>query len=170
MGRLALSIRSARKLKSLGEKVILLLDVPNDRALDLILGRQIDGLATTYASTHDEVAARSSHIPTIMSFKGLVVEKKGILNVAEGVHIFEGDKVILDADSGSLMIAKGPGALVENGVEIFTPHDIEGLRVYQQITEKFKRATYEELLLAHKENDDRSRYIDDEVEEARIRT
>jgi hypothetical protein len=168
MGRLALSIRAARKLKSMGEKVVLLLDVPDDRALDLILGRQIDGLATTYASTHDEVAARASHITTVMAFKGLVIEESRIINVAEGIHIAEGSKIILDADSGSLMIAKGRDPLIANGVEIFTPHDIDGLKIYQQIREDYKMATYAELLLAHAEEVDRSKYLSDQVEKMRL--
>jgi hypothetical protein len=148
--------------------VVLLLDKPDDRALDLILGRQIDGFATTYASTHDEVAARASHLPAVMSYKGLAVREKYVYSAGLGATVKEGEVVVLDGDAGRLITSAGKDVLIKRGVEIFSPHGLDGLQIYREVRQRFQSASYEELLQAHADNVREASKLDDKVAEARL--
>ena len=144
-GVLILDPREAIRAKRRGKSVILLTVAPDERALNMILKREIDGFAATYFSVHDEVAARASHLPAVMGLKGPTRPVK------------EGDRVILDGDSGLLLTSGREEILVENGHEIWAPYAIDGDRMFRAIRKKFGALDYQELLQRHAEYAGRSR-------------
>lgn len=144
-GVLILDPREAIRAKRRGKSVILLTVAPDERALNMILKREIDGFAATYFSVHDEVAARANHLPAVMGLKGPTRPVK------------EGDRVILDGDSGLLLISGREGILVENGHEIWAPYNIDGDRMFRAIRKKYGALDYQGLLEQHAKYAGRSR-------------
>jgi phosphohistidine swiveling domain-containing protein len=147
-GALIFDPREAVRAKRRGKQVILLAMAPDERALNMILKREIDGFAATYHSVHDEVAARANHLPAVMGLKG------------PSRPVREGDRVILDGDSGLLLTSDHENILVDNGHEIWAPYRIDGEKLFKAVRRRLEGLDYEALLAQHSLYVGRSKKID----------
>lgn len=156
-GQLVLDSREAVRVRRRGRAVVLFTAVPDERALNLILRREIDGFAATYHSVHDEVAARANHLPAVMGYKNVVVENGWLINKGTGQKIREGERVILDGDSGLILTSDNEQILSENGYEVWAPYNINGERMFKNIRAKYANSTYDQLLEMHAKYANRSK-------------
>ena len=148
-GQLMFDPREAARVKHRGKPVILFTAAPDERALTLLLKREVDGLATTYHSVHDEVAARANHLPAAMGFRNITIEDGYLVNKATGQRIREGERVVLDGDQGLLLTSNDDHILIEHGHEIWAPYNINGERIFKRVQSIFAPLTYEQLLDKH---------------------
>jgi pyruvate,orthophosphate dikinase len=153
-GRLALNVEDAIRLGvRRGDRTILIIKKPDERVLSVLLRRQVEGFATTYASTHDSAAAMLSHVPSVMSMK-IQTEGDNYLIAPDGERIPAGKRMILDGTAGCLYVAPpfSEVALIEDKPILVTPHELISYEIEEQTRARYQDRDYGELLRAHAEH------------------
>jgi pyruvate,orthophosphate dikinase len=148
-GRLALSIDAAARYHRDNEPAILVIASPDERVLHMLLGRKMAGLLATYGSTHDEAVTRLSLLPAVMSAHELTIEEGRYLKCPDGTILHEGERVVLDADGGRLLMTEHPDPVIEDRIVSIAPHGIDGYLLEKETRERYQGASYERLLNDH---------------------